>query len=160
MNKIIGFIFVGLGLVLLAPITVLGASASVSFSGHLQPDGDPHGHISSMSKSINLPSSGDYEVRVYYRANSGTQELYEEFNVYLDSLLLGRAHDPNQGDDFINKNIGVSYFSSGNHQLLLKHAHKYSDVGKQSVHPLEVSFTLQSSQNNSPIADAGPNKEI
>ncbi len=149
----------------LVPSFVFAGNTSVYFSDYLQTKNNPDGHKSYISKIFDLSYDADYEVKVYYRANSGSNEKYEEFNVYVDGSLIGKATDPNEGDDFENKSLGTHNFNSGRHTLKVEHAHSYSQVGNQSVFPLEVSFSKESqsqpsSTNNPPTANAGSNKQV
>jgi hypothetical protein len=149
----------------LVPSFVFAGSTSVYFSDYLESKNNPEGHKSYVSKIFDLSYDADYEVKVYYRADSGSNEKYEEFNIYVDGSLIGKATDPNQGDDFENKSLGTHNFNSGRHTLKVEHAYSYSQVGNQSVFPLEVSFSKESQSqssptNNAPYADAGTNKQV
>jgi len=112
----------------LVPSFVFAGNTSVYFSDYLQTKNNPDGHKSYISKIFDLSYDADYEVKVYYRANSGSNEKYEEFNVYVDGSLIGKATDPNEGDDFENKSLGTHNFNSGRHTLKVEHAHSYSQV--------------------------------
>ncbi len=115
-----------------------------------------------IERSINLSHYGRYEVRAYYSANSGQGQLYEEFKVLVDGRYIGQTSDPNitlTGPDYENEYLGEHDITAGSHQVRLEHAWNSADVGAQSVHLKNVTFTLTVS-NHSPIANAGPDKEV
>ncbi|MBZ9572980.1 DUF11 domain-containing protein [Patescibacteria group bacterium] len=119
-------------------------SYKVVFSGYMQPWGS--GGISYMEGSINLPYNGRYGVATYYSANSGRDQLHEEYKVLVDGKYIGQTSDPNitaHGPDYENENLGEHNFSAGNHQVRLEHLWNYGEVGYQSVHPKNVTFTLK-----------------
>ena len=145
----------------------LSQSYMVDFEGHyLVAWGTPiegiPARLNYIERSINLPHYGQYEVRTYYNANSGQSQLYEEFEVLVDGIYIGQTSDPNitlTGPDYENEYLGEHDFTAGNHQVRLRHAWNSADVGAQSVHLKNVTFTLTVS-NYPPIANAGPDKEL
>jgi len=121
----------------------------VEFSEYIQPIGHPS-HQSSIEKTINLPKSGVYEVSTCYLENSGSKQLYEEYNVFVDSQNLGRTNDMNV-EGYHKEILGDYSFESGNYQVKVEHGWNYDDVKSQntsqSVYPKNVVFLLKSTLN-------------
>ncbi len=146
---------------------VFAQSYIVDLEGHYllawgSPTGGVPTRINYIERSINLPYYGRYEVRTYYNANSGQNQLYEEFKVLVDGRYIGQTSDPNStpnGPDYENEYLGEHDFTAGDHQVRLEHAWNYADVGSQSVHLENVTFTL-TVINRPPVANAGPDKEL
>ncbi|HID27658.1 MAG TPA: hypothetical protein EYP22_07570, partial [Methanosarcinales archaeon] len=86
---------------------------------------------------------GKYEISVFYRADSGTSQIHEEFKVLIDGNYIGQTTDPNQGDDWEEEYLGEYQLEEGEHLVKVLHLWNWQEWGPQSVIPLEIRFSLK-----------------
>ncbi len=94
--------------------------------------------------TVNLPQGGTYDVYTYFHANSGKEQLHEEYKILVDGNYVGQTVDPNIGDDYKEEKIGTINLSEGNHLVRAEHLWNYSDWDSpESVDAMNVTFVLK-----------------
>jgi len=99
-----------------------------------------HGYRSWNEVSVDLPYSGDYQVKTRYYANGPETQTMEEYRLKVDGITLGQTTDCGT-DCYETEDMGSHYFSSGSHLVRVEHiAHWEDENTANSIEPFWVSF--------------------